>query len=101
MRISPMRLRSFGGYSSFPEDLVLFRIFFFCSLICSYVHRFASHFESHCCVVCILVHLTFADSNAQNGYTPLIWAAWNGHADCARLLLDAGADKEAKCNVCC
>ena len=30
---------------------------------------------------------------AQNGDTALIWAAANGHADCARLLLDAGADK--------
>ena len=34
----------------------------------------------------------------------LIWAAIEGHADCARLLLDAGADKEAKAKVrrvCC
>ena len=36
---------------------------------------------------------------AQNGSTALIWAAEKGHSDCARLLLDAGADKNAKCNV--
>ncbi len=36
---------------------------------------------------------------AQDGYTALIWAARNGHADCARLLLHAGADKNAKNNV--
>ncbi len=36
---------------------------------------------------------------AQNGYTALICAAMNGHVDCARLLLDAGADKNAKNNV--
>ncbi len=33
---------------------------------------------------------------AQDGWTALIFAAAQGHADCARLLLDAGADKEAK-----
>jgi ankyrin repeat protein len=37
--------------------------------------------------------------NAQYGETPLMWAAEKGHADCARLLLNAGADKEAKSNV--
>ena len=36
---------------------------------------------------------------AQFGSTALIYAARDGHADCARLLLDAGADKEAKNNV--
>ena len=36
---------------------------------------------------------------AQYGGTALIGAARFGHADCARLLLDAGADKEAKDNV--
>ena len=33
---------------------------------------------------------------AQCGYTPLIRAAEMGRADFVRLLLDAGADKEAK-----
>ena len=33
---------------------------------------------------------------AQGGHTALMEAARHGHADCARLLLDAGADKEAK-----
>ena len=33
---------------------------------------------------------------AQGGNTVLIHAAVKGYADCVRLLLDAGADKEAK-----
>ena len=36
---------------------------------------------------------------AQFGCTALMEAARNGHADCARLLLDAGADKNAKDEV--
>ncbi len=35
----------------------------------------------------------------QSGLTALIVAARNGHVECARLLLDAGADKEAADNV--
>jgi hypothetical protein len=35
-------------------------------------------------------------TRAQDGWTALIYAAVNSHADCARLLLNAGADKEAK-----
>ncbi len=42
---------------------------------------------------------TFLHSRVQFGMTALMWAASNGHADCARLLLDAGADKEAKNEV--
>ncbi len=37
---------------------------------------------------------------AQDGYTALMMAAEWGHADCARLLLDAGADKKATNEVC-
>ena len=36
---------------------------------------------------------------AQRGYTPLILATMDGRADCARLLLDAGADTEVKDQV--
>ena len=36
---------------------------------------------------------------AQNGSTTLILAADNGHTGFVRLLLDAGADKDAKNNV--
>ena len=39
-------------------------------------------------------------SNAQEGRTALLWAVFNHQTDCARLLLDAGADKEAKDWVC-
>ncbi len=42
------------------------------------------------------VHLC---GGAQDGRTALILAARWGHADCARLLLDAGADKEVKSDV--
>ena len=34
-------------------------------------------------------------ARAQIGCTALMWAAENGRTDCARLLLDAGADKNA------
>ncbi len=40
-----------------------------------------------------------AAAAAQDGRTALMWAAAEGHADCARLLLDAGADKEVKDQV--
>jgi hypothetical protein len=35
-----------------------------------------------------------------DGYTALIYAAERGRAECVRLLIDAGADKEAKTDVC-
>jgi hypothetical protein len=35
----------------------------------------------------------------QSGRTALIQAAQNGHTDCVRLLVQAGADKDAKDNV--
>jgi hypothetical protein len=39
------------------------------------------------------------DSESQGGWRALIYAAEYGHTGCARLLIDAGADKEAKNNV--
>jgi ankyrin repeat protein len=37
--------------------------------------------------------------HAQEGWTALMFAARDGDADCARLLLEAGADTNAKNNV--
>ncbi len=37
--------------------------------------------------------------NLQCGWTALICATNSGHADSVRLLIDAGADKDAKTNV--
>ena len=39
------------------------------------------------------------ESELQGRDTALMSAAVEGHADCVRLLIDAGADKEAKDNV--
>jgi hypothetical protein len=39
------------------------------------------------------------DSSSQTGSTALIWAAANGHTECVRLLIDAGADTEAQIAV--
>ena len=43
--------------------------------------------------------LSLLREHAQDEMTALLWAAMEGHADCVRLLLDAGADKDAKNNV--
>ena len=45
-----------------------------------------------CVCVCVCVR-------EQCGWTALFLAAFEGHADCARLLLDAGADMNAKDDV--
>jgi ankyrin repeat protein len=54
--------------------------------------------------VCVHSLVTYVSivmrSNAQEGRTALIWAVFNHQTDCARLLLDAGADREAKDLVC-
>jgi hypothetical protein len=39
------------------------------------------------------------ESDSQGGYSALIFSAANGHTDCVRLLIDAGADTEARNNV--
>ncbi len=39
------------------------------------------------------------ESHSQGGYTALMYAAYSGHVDCVRLLIDAGADKDATTNV--
>jgi ankyrin repeat protein len=41
----------------------------------------------------------FLCSLVQDGCTALIYAASQGNLDCVRLLLNAGADKDAKGNV--
>jgi hypothetical protein len=41
----------------------------------------------------------FRLTRAQRGYTALIYAAASCQTECLRLLLDAGADKDARDNV--
>jgi ankyrin repeat protein len=54
-----------------------------------------------CLCVCLswIGRLGKSDLLQRGGWTALIRAAMHGHADCVRLLLDAGADKEAKNDV--
>ncbi len=44
-------------------------------------------------------HWHIARAHSQSGQTALICAATRGHADCVWLLLDAGADKDARGEV--
>jgi hypothetical protein len=45
------------------------------------------------------LHICCTHTCAQTGSTALIWAGRYGRADCLRLLLDAGADKDASDKV--
>ncbi len=70
---------------------------FMCPFGCVYVDNvFLLFFSARCamelCAGCV-------DSDSQDGSTTLICSARNGHTDCVRLLIDAGAEKEAKSNV--
>jgi hypothetical protein len=68
------------SFTLFPCSYISVREFFHvCLLSLKYSH-----------IVCC------GDSDAQGGETALMLAAAYGHADCVRLLIDAGADKEAK-----
>ncbi len=52
------------------------------------------------CVFCVCDGGRFV-THEQRGSTPLIQTAVMGHAECMRMLLDAGADKEAKATKVC
>ena len=60
---------------------------------CQHLKNVVGHMPS-------FLYLCIRTSGAQKGSTPLIDAAASGHADCVRLLLEAGAQKDAKDSVC-
>ena len=75
----------------FRRDFVFLRyvlLFFVCSMVLARFLR---------CLVVTLCGCVKIDS--QSGATALIWAASRGHTDCVRLLIDAGADKDAKASA--
>ena len=49
-----------------------------------------------CSMARVLCGGDWSESDPQDGNTALISAAENDHTGCARLLIDAGADKNAK-----
>ncbi len=51
------------------------------------------------CVVFLLCCVCGGEFDSQWEETALILAAENGHADCVRLLIDAGADKDTADDV--
>ena len=50
-------------------------------------------------VFCWPLHFSNADLPPQKNRTPLHRAALKGHTDCCRLLIEAGADRNARTNV--
>jgi ankyrin repeat protein len=52
-------------------------------------------------IFCLLLgqFVVFYLLRLQDGETALIWAAQNGRADCVRMLLQSGADKDAQDKV--
>ncbi len=53
----------------------------------------------YCVVLCVVVPMRWYSRRAQDEDTALMHAVRWGHADCVRLLLDAGADKESTDDV--
>jgi hypothetical protein len=51
------------------------------------------------CVIWRRAAIYLTRTRAQGGWTALICVSENGHSDCVRLLLDAGADMNAKTDV--
>ncbi len=64
-----------------------------CVCVCVCVCVCARVLVQECWCLCALVN------PSQDGHAALLCAIENGHANCARLLLEAGADMEAKDNV--
>ena len=77
-----------------------------CSLTCGCVRHCRPGMHWGIVVAVIVVAFTFLTAiwwrvaheslALQTGWTALICAARHGHTDCARLLLDAGTDKNTK-----
>ncbi len=53
------------------------------------------HSRMHIRVCIVICGGAFDQPHAQNGSTALMMAVSDGRVDCAKLLLDAGADKNA------
>ncbi len=77
-------------------------------LITAFVGAVVPSMSNVCVLFRIRVLFVFLISNVefrrqtfllQNGETALMLAVRNGSLDCVRLLLDAGVDKDTKCNV--
>ncbi len=50
-------------------------------------------------VALVAAEFEMCASQPQSGYTALFWAARRGHTECVRLLMQGGADKDAKDEV--
>jgi hypothetical protein len=75
----------------------------FVSLSCSIFEVLSSYFTVYIChdliPSCDTSMRGGCDFDSQIGRTVLMYAVQQGRADCARLLIDAGVDKDAKDEV--
>ena len=70
------------------------------SMCCMLGGRGGQILEPSCAGPCVEIEsLCFEPWTSQWGWTALIRAAWSGHCDVVGLLLDRGADIEAKDSV--
>ena len=53
------------------------------------------------CLKVLLEHGGFVNQADQSGWTPLHWAAYNGHSECCQVLLQYGARLDAVTSVRC
>ncbi len=67
----------------------------------SVFHVYQAWIFVHKCIGCFCCVEAFRSTGiyGQNGYTALMRAAREGHTECVRLLLESGADTEAKTQV--
>ena len=71
-------------------SVIFFRGIFICSIVRTV---YENHSNGYTCMA-VAVEMCLQHMQ-QNEATALIWAAVKGHAECVRMLMEAGADKDA------
>ena len=91
-------------FSTFRSPLsLLFSQFFILQFLSVFMNEIYTVFDCYMCsvlgVMVVVLLWALENENYQDGCTVLMYAARYDRVDCVRLLIDAGANKEAKDNV--